>query len=127
MLASKREDDREMNIEKNEGLNAAIQVLKDSKAEDIVVIKTDLETVGTEFVVICRGTAFVHVSAIAQNLKEKMKVEHGIPPLVFEGREHGRWVLVDYPFATVHVMLQELRDYYKIEELHKGCERLEIK
>jgi len=116
-----------MNIEKNEGLNAAIQVLKDSKAEDIVVIKTDLETVGTEFVVICRGTAFVHVSAIAQNLKEKMKVEHGIPPLVFEGREHGRWVLVDYPFATIHVMLQELRDYYKIEELHKGCERLEIK
>jgi len=125
MLAPKREE--RMDIKKNEELNAAIKILKDSKAEDIVLIKTNLETAGTEFVIICRGTAFVHVSAIAQNLKDKMKVEHKIAPLVFEGREHGRWVLVDYPFATVHVMLQELRDYYKIEELHKDCERLEIK
>ncbi|MCL2845213.1 MAG: ribosome silencing factor [Chitinivibrionia bacterium] len=116
-----------MDIKNNEELNAAIKILKDSKAEDIVVIKTDLETVGTEYVIVCKGTAFVHVSAIAQNLKDRLKVENGIAPLVYEGREHGRWVLVDYPFATVHVMLQELRDYYKIEELHKDCERLEIK
>jgi len=115
-----------MDITENEEINAAIRFLKDLKAENITLIKTDLETAGTDFVIICRGVAFVHVTAIAQNLKELLKKELGISPLVFEGREHGRWVLLDYSFGTIHIMLQELRDYYKIEEIHKDCERLDI-
>ena len=115
-----------MDIEKDEGLSAAIRILKDSKAENIVVIKTDLETAGQEYVIVCKGTAFVHVSAIASNLKDKLKVDYGIAPLIFEGREQGRWALLDYHFGTIHIMLQELRDYYRIEDLHKGCERLDI-
>jgi ribosome silencing factor RsfS/YbeB/iojap len=115
-----------MNIAENKEINAVIKFLKDAKAENIVLIKTDLEKSGTDFVFVCKGTAFVHVTAIAQNLREQIKREFGILPSVFEGREHGRWILLDYTFATVHVMLQEIREYYKIEELHKDCERLEI-
>jgi len=112
--------------EYEEVLKASIKFLKDAKAEDITIIKTDLETAGTDFVIVCKGTAFVHVSAIAQGFKEQVKREFGISPSVFEGRELGRWILMDYPFATIHVMLQEIRDYYKIEEIHKDCERENI-
>jgi ribosome-associated protein len=113
-------------IKENNDLSLLIKSLRDSKAEDIVIIKTDLEKTGTDYVVICKGTAFVHVGAIAQNLKEYIKKEIGISPSIFEGREHGRWVLLDYPFALVHVMLQEIRDYYRIEEIHKDCERIDL-
>jgi len=112
--------------EHEEEIKAAIKYLKDAKAEDITIIKTDIETAGTDFVIVCKATAFVHTSAIANTLKERMKVDLGISPSVFEGREHGRWVLLDYPFAIVHIMLQEIRDYYKIEEIHKDCEQENI-
>ena len=115
-----------MSIDENEEISAVVKFLRDSKAEDITVIKTDIEKTGADFIIICRGTAFVHVSAIALSIKERVKLELGISPSIFEGREHGRWVLLDYPFATVHVMLQEIRDYYKIEEIHSDCERLDI-
>jgi len=115
-----------MNIDENAEISALVRFLKESKAEDITIIKTDIEKTGTNFVVICKGTAFVHVSAIAQNIKAQLKKEFGISPSIFEGRELGRWVLLDYPFATIHVMLQEIRDYYKIEEIHKDCERLDL-
>lgn len=112
--------------EHEEEINATLKSLKDSKAENIVIIKTDIETAGTDFVIVCTGTAFVHVSAIANTLRDQIKVGLGIPASVFEGREHGRWILIDYPFATVHVMLQEIRDYYRIEEIHKDCEQENI-
>lgn len=115
-----------MNIDKDEEMSALVKFLRESKAEDITIIKTDIEKSGTDFIVVCKGTAFVHVTAIAQNLKERVKKEFGVSPSIFEGREHGRWVLLDYPFATVHVMLQEIRDYYKIEEIYKDCKRLDI-
>lgn len=112
--------------ENKEEIEATLKSLKDSKAEDITIIKTDIETTGTDFVIVCKGTAFVHVSAIANTLKDQIKVEFGISPSVFEGRAEGRWILIDFPFATVHVMLQEIRDYYKIEDIHKDCEQENI-
>ncbi|MDR0303450.1 MAG: ribosome silencing factor [Chitinispirillales bacterium] len=115
-----------MNIEENEEIGALVKFLKEAKAEDITIIKTDVEKTETDFVVICKGAVFVHVSAIAQSVKAQFKKELGVSPIIFEGREHGRWILLHYSFATIHVMLQELRDYYKIEEIYKDCERLDI-
>lgn len=114
------------NKEEKAEISALVRFLRESKAENITIIKTDIEKTGTDAVIICKGTAFVHVSAIAQNLKAQLKKEFGVSPSIFEGREHGRWVLLDYPFATVHIMLQEIRDYYRIEEIHKDCRRIDV-
>lgn len=113
-----------MNYGENaEEIEAALKFLKDAKAEDITVIKTDIETTGTDFIIVCKGTAFVHVAAVANALKEQIKKEFGISPSIFEGREHGRWIVLEYPFAVFHIMLQEIRDYYRIEEIHDNCEQ----
>jgi ribosome-associated protein len=66
--------------------------------------------------VICTGTSNRHVKSIADKLAIKAKAD-GLPPISIEGEQDAEWVLVDLGDAIVHVMQQEARDFYQLEEL----------
>ena len=38
-------------------------------------------------------------------------------PWHYEGLEDGRWILLDYSDVVVHIMLPDVREYYKIEDI----------
>ncbi len=71
----------------------------------------------TDIFVIASGTSNRHVRSLADEVEGKLKAELSRRPLRREGREHSRWVLLDYGDLVIHVFDQETRDYYQLERL----------
>ena len=86
------------------------------KAENVTSIDLRGLSPACDFFVICEGTSSVHVRAIADAIDDGLR-ESGEKPWHVEGRESGRWVLLDYVNVVVHVFDTETRDYYQLERL----------
>lgn len=93
---------------------------EEKKAEDVLVMDVSAKTIMTDYFVICSGNSKVHLRAIADNILEKAK-EAGIKNKRVEGYGPGGWVLVDYGDVIVHIMLEEERAYYRLEDLWQGA------
>ncbi len=86
-------------------------------AENIRVV--DLKGISslTDFMVICSGTSMPHLKAILRDVEAKVAEWTEAKPLRAEGRSDSRWVVLDYVDVVVHVMHEEMRDLYALEEL----------
>jgi len=52
-------------------------------------------------------------------IRESVKKEYRRFPLNIEGDSRSGWVLMDYGDVIVHVMSEDQRAYYRLEELWK--------
>jgi ribosome-associated protein len=71
----------------------------------------------TDFMVVCAGSSMPHLRAILRDVAGLVLEWHGVKPVNSEGKADTRWVVLDYIDVMVHVMHQEMRDYYGLEEL----------
>lgn len=66
------------------------------------------------------------VLAIADGVEEAL-LEAGEKCRRREGRETGRWVLLDFDDLVVHIFHEEDRDFYEIERLWKDSPTIPLK
>lgn len=66
-----------------------------------------------------------NVQAIAREIEDELN-QSGVKTLRREGREGGRWILLDFGDLIVHVFHREERDYYELERLWSDCEQLDL-
>jgi len=78
----------------------------------------------TDFMIVCSGTSMPQLRAILRDVAEKVDEEHGVKPVSTEGKADTRWVVLDYIDVMVHVMHEELREYYGLEELWKDAKEV---
>ncbi|HEX9854005.1 MAG TPA: ribosome silencing factor [Acidimicrobiia bacterium] len=71
----------------------------------------------TDVFVIATGTSNRHVKSLVDEVEAQLARHLSRKPLRREGKEHARWVLLDYGDIVVHVFDQETRDYYELERL----------
>ncbi len=71
----------------------------------------------TDYMIICTGTSMPQLRAILRDVAGKVDEEHGVKPTMSEGKADTRWVVLDYIDVMVHIMDEELREYYGLEEL----------
>lgn len=57
------------------------------------------------------------VRAIGEEILDRVADELGVEPDHIEGRTGNRWILLDYGALVVHVLLDEERDFYRLENL----------
>lgn len=107
-------------------VDEVVAVLKDKGAEEIVVIDLKGQPGATDWFIICQGDNTTHISAVAGSVIEELK-EKNTYPYHQEGIEDGRWALVDYSDVVVHVMLDELREYYSLETIWPEAPQKKIK
>lgn len=100
--------------------------IMEKKGEDIVVI--DLHEVSSisDYFVIATGNSNVHLKAIADEVREKLKQEDHTIPLHVEGYEAQKWILLDYIDVVVHLMDPPTREYYSLEKLWDDADIHEI-
>ncbi len=93
-----------------------IDALEDLKAIDIRTIDVRGKSSVTDTFIIATGKSTTHVRAIAEAVIFKAK-QAGYQPLGTEGEKSLEWMLVDLNDVVVHIMLQEIRDFYNLEKL----------
>lgn len=104
----------------------SVDALDDLKAKDIVVIDVSNRSSVTDIMIIATGTSQRQVKSLANNVSMKAK-DAGILPLGVEGADVGEWVLVDLGDVVVHVMLEQVRRFYQLENLWSASETDEPK
>lgn len=105
----------------------AIKGILEKKGKDITII--DLRNVeGSlfDYYVVCTGNSPSHVDAISESVDKEIKIATGIDPKRVEGMQNCMWVLLDYFDVVIHVMLEEARDFYRIEAMWKDAPQTHI-
>ena len=94
-----------------------LELLHESKAEEIVLIDVRETSNLADYLFICEGRSQLHCRGIAQNVVLRLK-HQGDVHLGIEGELEGNWVLLDYGNIILHVFHPEIRKYYNIEKLY---------
>lgn len=89
------------------------EILENKKGIDIKVIKSDVNNVLTDYIVIATGTSTTHLKALADEVETKLK-EIDIFPHHIEGYHADTWILLDYIGVVVHIFLEQSRKFYNI-------------
>ena len=95
-----------------------LELLQDAKAEEIVLIDTQVRSSLADYLLICEGRSQLHCRGIAENIENNLKQE-GELSLGMEGEREGNWVLLDYGNIILHIFHPEIRRYYRLEELYE--------
>jgi len=90
--------------------------LDDDKAEDVVPIDLRGRSSVADWMVVASGRSSRQVSAIAEKLAERLKLDCGLPVKI-EGKATGDWVLIDAGDVVVHVFRPEVREFYQLEKM----------
>lgn len=99
-------------------LEEIIEAMQDKKAKDIVSINlSKIENSITKYFVICNGTSTTQVDGIYDSVIEKINEILNIKPFHKEGYENSEWILIDYFDIVVHIFIDDIRKFYKLEEL----------
>lgn len=81
----------------------------------------------TDFMVVCSGSSMPHLRAILRDVRGHVDEQHGARPANAEGAADTRWVVLDYIDVMVHVMHEELREYYGLEDLWTDAKEIDWK
>ena len=92
------------------------EVLRDKRAEQLLVLEISHLTVIADYMVIANGRSMVQVKALADIVEEKLQ-EEGVASLRREGYAEGRWIVLDYGAVLVHIFHEQEREYYNLERL----------
>jgi len=98
-------------------VDAIVSVLEDKLAEKIAVIDLRKVSATADWFIVCSGDNTSHTTAVASEVIGDLKERYKTAPWHHEGVEDGRWALIDYSDVVVHVMLEEVREYYDLESL----------
>ena len=99
----------------------AAKALDDKKAKDIMVLKTEGQTVLADYFVICNGTSAPHIKALVDEVDKQIS-EAGEVLIRREGLRSDIWVLMDFGSVIVHVFTDEARKFYNLERLWSDAE-----
>ncbi len=116
-----------MAIEGLELAKACAKAADETKAEDIRV--WDLRGLSnlTDYMVVCSGSSMPHLRAVLRDVRGLVEEWHGAKPVNAEGKADTRWVVLDYIDVMVHVMHDELREYYGLEDLWADAKEIDWK
>jgi len=101
-------------------------IADDKLGEDLVALDVR-ELVGyTDFLLICTARNERLAKGIGGEVRERLKREDGLIATRVEGEAESRWLLLDYLDCVVHVMVAEMRERYRLEQLWGEAPQLDL-
>ncbi|QSB04484.1 ribosome silencing factor [Natronoglycomyces albus] len=104
----------------NYALTAA-KAASDKLARDISIRDVSDQMFITDVFVIASAPNDRQINAIVDSVESELIKQHDARPLRREGKQGGRWVLLDYGDIVVHVQHTEEREFYGLDGLWKDC------
>ena len=114
-----------MKMTSEELLEVVVKAADDKLAQDIMALDVrGLTSIGDYFVVM-NGRNEKQVAAIVESIVENVHKNKGEIKNV-EGKDSGKWTLIDLNDVSVHVFNHEERGYYNIEKLWSDAPMVDI-
>lgn len=110
-------------VEENTLLTKIVEGIQERKGKDIKIVDlSGIEYATTQGFVICTGTSNMHVSAIADSVREYVQEKIGVKPYNYDGYQNSQWIVLDYGTIYVHIFIPEFRELYNLEQLWSDAE-----
>ncbi|MBB4070803.1 ribosome silencing factor [Leucobacter sp. OH2974_COT-288] len=106
-------------------LEIALQAGQKVDALDPVALEVSEVFGYADVFLIVGGTVERNVQAIAREIEDALNLS-GVKTLRREGRETGRWILLDFGDLIVHVFHQEEREFYSLERLWDDGRKIDV-
>ncbi|XPP27957.1 MAG: ribosome silencing factor [Leucobacter sp.] len=103
-----------------QALGIAVRAAESKGATDPVALRVGELFPLADIFLVATGSVERNVQAISDEVEDQLN-RAGVRTIRREGREGGRWVLLDFGDLIVHVFHQEERDFYQLERLWKDC------
>lgn len=101
-------------------LKVAAEAAREKLGEELVALDvTDPFALAEVFLIVSAKNERQAV-AIAEAIEDEL-AKQGVKPRFREGKQTGRWVLMDFGDLVVHVMHEQEREYYSLERLWRDC------
>jgi ribosome-associated protein len=97
-------------------VRTAVAAALDKKALDLQVLAVGKVTSIADYFILCSATSERQAQAIADSVVDTLRDE-GVRPLLVEGANPGRWILVDYGDFIFHIFTEDCRRFYGLERL----------
>ncbi len=99
-------------------LKQVVIAMQDKKAKNIISLDLcKIKDAVAQYFVICQAPSATQVDAIYKNIVENIQKNCDLKPFHREGYMNSEWILIDYFDVVVHVFRDDIRNYYKLEEL----------
>ncbi len=105
---------------------ACAKAAAEIQAENIRIFDLRGLSTLTDFMIVCSGGSMPHLRAILRDVKAHVEKWTGVRPVNAEGKADSRWVVLDYIDVMVHVMHDELREFYGLETLWGDAKEIEV-
>ncbi len=100
----------------SEEIIGAAKQLFMKKAEDVRLLNVSHLTIIADYFILASGRSDVHVKSLCDDIQKYMQ-EQGKPRLRIEGYRKGRWIVLDYGDALIHIFHKREREFYDLERL----------
>jgi len=113
-----------MNSESMQIADLIIKCIDEKKGFDIVLMDMEGVSILCDYFIIASGSSRPHTRAISEHIETRLKEVENLPGKRIQGRNDAGWILMDYGAVVVHIFLENLREYYNLEELWTRERRL---
>ncbi len=93
------------------------RIVDDKLGEEIVAADVRELVSYADYLLIATARNERLAKAIVDEVRLRMKRDHGLLPARVEGEQEARWVLLDYLDVVLHVQVPEMRERYRLERL----------
>jgi ribosome-associated protein len=101
-------------------------LLDDKKGVEITALDVRGLANFADYFIFCSGRSDRQTKALHDAVREGMKADPGMLPVHTEGERERRWILLDYGDVIAHIMVPEVREYYRLEQLWSDAPQLEL-
>jgi ribosome-associated protein len=92
------------------------ELIKDKKAKDVIIFNVEKLTSAVSYFVLASATSTTQAKGVVDYVEEEMS-KLKIEPIRKDTKNSVGWVVLDYCDIMVHIMTEEVRDFYKLEKV----------
>ncbi|WP_404590078.1 ribosome silencing factor [Enterococcus sp. UD-01] len=106
-------------------LEIAVKAADSKRAEDIVALDVHKISLLADYFMICQATSERQINAVVEEIIEKEE-EAQVEVKRIEGKDGGKWVLIDLGDVIVHVFQSSERAFYNLEKLWSDAPMVDL-
>ncbi|MGG5316696.1 iojap-like ribosome-associated protein [Enterococcus sp. AZ071] len=106
-------------------MEIAVKAADSKRAVDIVALDVSEVSLLADYFLICSANSDRQINAVVEAIVEKEE-ENQVKVKRVEGKDGGKWVLIDLGDLIVHVFSNSEREFYNLEKLWSDAPMVNI-